>query len=155
MNGPEVLIPIIISVSFFAMVAYVVAVIVGSRNRSRVEKIRSELQSRMLEKFGSAAEFIEFAKTPEGRRLLEGSTLERPITIDQSLAWIRRGILLSAIGIGFGVLTAIGVMDSDGGSFVTVLALAIGLGALGAAFASRKLGRSWMSDERAAQTDAI
>jgi putative effector of murein hydrolase LrgA (UPF0299 family) len=102
----------------------------------------------MLDKFGSAAEFVEFAKTDEGRKLLENSALERPVSMDRTLAWVRRGILLTTVGLGFGVITLSRVIDSEGGVFVTVIFLSVGLGMLIAGVVSRKLGRAWQLDEQ-------
>jgi hypothetical protein len=147
MHGPEVLIPIVGSIGFFGMICYIFAVVGGGRNRLKMAEIRSHLQQRMLEKFGSAAEFVEFAKTDEGRKLLENSAIERPILMDRTLSWVRRGIVLTAFGLGFGVLTLARVVDSDGGVFVTVMSLAVGIGMLVGAVVSRKLGKAWNIEE--------
>lgn len=141
-----VLIPIIISVSLFAMISYIVAVIAGGRNRNRLAQIRSELQARMLEKFGTSTEFLEFAKTEEGRKLLESSTIERPLLINRTLSWVSRGIVVTMIGLGFTVLTIAGIADRDFGAVVSVLSLSVGTGFLLSAFVSRKLGRAWSAE---------
>lgn len=142
MNGPEVLIPLVGCVTFFGMICYVVGVIVSGRNRNRLAQIRAELQTRMLEKFGSAAEFVEFAKSEEGKKLLESAAMERPMIVDKNLTWLRRGILLTAAGVGVAILNLTNGIES-GTATVSITLLSVGIGSIVAALSSRRLARAW------------
>lgn len=144
MEGAEVLIPIIVSLSLFGMISFVVWV--GARTRSRIEEARAGLQARMLEKFGTAAEFVEFAKTPEGRRLIHGVSVDRPVLQMRIISAIRNGVILTLLGIAFIVLGVTGPMD-DGGQIAGTICLAIGIGFLISAALSRKLGKQWADED--------
>lgn len=142
--GAEVLIPIIGMLSLFGMISFVVWV--GARTRSRIEEGRAALQTRMLEKFGSASEFVEFAKTPEGRRLIHGVSVDRPVMQMRIISAVRNGVILTLLGIAFIILGLTGPMD-EGGQIAGVILLAIGIGFLISAVLSRKLSKQWADEE--------
>src|SRR5688500_14052193 len=84
-------------VTLFGMISFAVYTI--SRANARATQLRTEFSTRMLEKFGSASEFIDFAKSPEGRKILEGASMERPGDAAKLLTSVRRGILLAVLGL--------------------------------------------------------
>lgn len=144
MDGVEVLIPIVGTITLFGMICFVVWV--SARNHQRVTQMRTEFHQKMLEKFGSATEFIEFAKTPEGRRFLEGAAVGATPDPAKLLASVRRGILMTLLGIGF--FSMIGLFDADvePAGFFGVILVALGLGYLISAFVSRRLLHSWKNE---------
>ncbi|MGA7615347.1 MAG: hypothetical protein WBX15_09205 [Thermoanaerobaculia bacterium] len=133
----EAWIPIVLFITLFSMISFVVWV----GGRTRRERIRSmtELQNRMLDRFATAAEFVDFARTEEGRRFLESATKDRWSPASGILWSVRLGLVGALLGIGFLVLYFV---ETD---FVIpgVLVLAIGLGFLMSAAVSQKLVRKW------------
>ena len=55
----EVWIPIVGSISLFSMIAFIVWT--TSKTRARVTEMRTAFQTRMIDKFSTAAEFVDFA----------------------------------------------------------------------------------------------
>jgi hypothetical protein len=104
----------------------------------------------LTERFGSAAEFVAFASSPEAAPLFE--------TLDGSTALIRRllslvgaALLLIALGIGFWINAAsLGgetdinfIREAANERWWGTLCLASGVGLAAAAAASAWLGRRW------------
>jgi hypothetical protein len=142
--GNEVWIPIVGSVGTFAVIAFVVWTL--SRTKARLAQLRAEFHTKMLDKFGSATEFVEFAKTPEGQKLLEGASMERPADAARLLLSVRRGILLTSLGVAFLGMTLAGAVDSEPGYFIGWTMLALGVGYLVSAIVSRKLMHAWREE---------
>ena len=61
---------------------------------------RIESFNRMIEKFGSAKEFIEFAESPQGKKLLEEPVSPRANPLNKILRFLQAGVLFIVIGIG-------------------------------------------------------
>ena len=141
----EVWVPIIGSITLFGMIGFIF--FVSARTRQRIEKMRSELQGRILDKFTSGAEFAEFARTPEGRRLLHGTTAARAGSHERLLGWMRNGLVISFLGMGFLLLSLFGLIADRGSIIVGTLLLSLGLGFLASALISRKLTRAWSAQE--------
>jgi hypothetical protein len=121
-----VLIPIVISTGFFAMVAF----IVWSKASSRAQQARynAEVQSKLIERFGSGPELIDFLKSAEGQQFATGiSKLPKFAARDRVVAGFTRAIFLTFLGLAF-----LGLMFSEignpgfliTGSILTALGLA-------------------------------
>src|SRR4051812_7959406 len=99
----EGIVPLLGVVLSFAMVIAVVVII--TRGRERRLEIQAELQSKLIEKFGSATELADFLASPVGRQFVNGvQTANITVVRDRILAGYRRGILLSFVGLGFLIL---------------------------------------------------
>lgn len=136
---PVLMVPIFGIVFSFGFAAF--AVFVGARTKQKRWEALASVQNRMLDKFGSAQEFTEFLKTPEGRSYMlvaaDKGDSGQPTKI---LGLVKWGVVLSMLGIGFLVLAA--TVDSDvvtGG----VLILSLGVGFLASSLISIRLARSW------------
>lgn len=141
----EVWVPIVGSISLFGMIGFIV--FVTARTKQRIEQGRSELQARILDKFGSGPEFAAFAQTPEGRRLLHG-TSSRSASHDRLLGWLRTGLVTSFLGIGFLLTSVFRLLgDDQTGLVIGTLLLSLGVGFLASAFLSRRLTRTWATQE--------
>ncbi|MGZ8830969.1 MAG: hypothetical protein ACXW2Q_11405 [Thermoanaerobaculia bacterium] len=120
----------------FGMVVFVVLII--TRGRQRRLEMQTELQSKLIEKFGSATELAAFLQSPTGRQFVNGvQTGNRVMIQDRILAGYRRAIVLSFFGVAFIVLWMITGME--GLAWPGVLVLALGLGYLFATLATQKL----------------
>ena len=60
---------------------------------------RNESFNRLIEKFGTAKEFAEFAQTPEGKKLLEDPMSPPPNPLAKVLRFLQAGVLFIMIGI--------------------------------------------------------
>lgn len=130
-------------------VASIFALLVGfstwilSRRRQERSRAQFDLQRRMLEKFGSASEFVAFLESDSGRKFLEAISSETQTQASRVFGSIQKGAIFTLIGVvGFGVVAL------DPGELVPLavpsgIALAVGLGYLIAAFATYKLSKQW------------
>jgi hypothetical protein len=121
--------------SFTAAIAIMVII---TRARQRKLEIQAELQSKLIEKFGSTNELVTFLQSPAGRQFVSGVqsgnvTLMR----DRVLAGYRRAIILSFFGAAF--VTLWGITGIEGLAWPGILILALGLGYLVATIATQRL----------------
>ena len=130
-------------------VAGVFALLVGfstwilSRRGQERSRAQFDLQRRMLEKFGSASEFVVFLDSDSGRKFLETVSSETQTQASRIFGSIQKGAIFTLIGVvGFGVVAY------DPGDLVPLavpsgISLAVGLGYLLSAFATYKLSKQW------------
>jgi hypothetical protein len=97
-------IPIVGIISSSAMVVLIVYFVTRSRQR-RVEA-QVDMQNRMIDRFGSAPELIEFLHSPAGRQFVAG-VQEAPVhrNRDRIISGFTRAILLTMLGAAFLFIT--------------------------------------------------
>ena len=102
---------------------------------------RSELQMRLMDRFGSAPELLAYLDSPEGQRLRDAITGRRFQAFRQVLAAIQLALVLTALGGGL-FWAASRNADRD---LMTAAAVctAVGLGLLAAAVVSKQLLVRW------------
>ncbi len=118
---------------------------VHASNKSRQARTaaHADVQTRMLDKFGTAEDFVVFLKTPEGRRFLEAPERQADRGTDRILSTIRWGITLTVFGAGL----FIPMMLLDDGFLVpATMTLSLGLGLVISGLVSRKLAKTWEAD---------
>ena len=82
----------------------------------------------MLEKFGSASEFVAFLESDSGRKFLEPSPARPTIQAARIFGSIQKGAIFTLIGVvGFGVVAS-DLDDLNALAIPSGIALAIGLG---------------------------
>jgi hypothetical protein len=67
----------------------------------QLQQQRIESFNRMIEKFGTAKEFIEFTQTPQGKKLLDEPVGAKPNPLNKVLRFIQAGVLFIMIGFGY------------------------------------------------------
>lgn len=129
---------VFIPIGFFAMVAFVVWAAAQARNRRA--QMQAEVQTKLIEKFGTATEFVQFLQSPSGRQFLAGSSVAQ----NKVFGGIRAGIMLSLLGVGFLFLAIF--VDRD---FVIpgMILLFLGLGFFLSSAVAMKLSRKMDSPE--------
>ena len=126
-------IPIVAIAGSFVMVVAVIWLV--TRSKQRGAQYRAEVQMKMIDKFGSSAEFVKFLESPAGREFLQPQRSAR----DRVMAGIRTGIILLFLGLGFSIGF---VAEHDTGFFVPAFILgALGLGFLVSSAISWKLSK--------------
>jgi hypothetical protein len=129
----------------FSNITFIAMLVVWASLRRRRIDAQKEVQSKLIERFGSSAELVEFLKTPTGRDFVSGvqkGTFRE--ASERSLAGIRKAVVLSFLGLG--LLAVYGVSDAEWVSWFALIFLALGLGYLAAAFLSMRLTRSAVSE---------
>lgn len=141
----------------FAMIAFalawVIRTIIEQKRWNRLSRTQSEVHNKILDRFGTTAELLEYVKSPAGSKFLESAPiplhdtgtgpLNPPVT---RVMWsIQIGVIVSAAAIGM-LLVSLRYADETGKGLFTlgVIGLCIGLGFVGSAavsiFLSRRLG---------------
>lgn len=149
------LIPILTSLGFFIMVGWIVWV--DARRRQMQSKSIAELQSQLLERFGSAQEFVAFSQTEEGRRFLSTLASQRLNPLERILRSVRIGVILTIVGLG-GLLLAMVYRFDEEGFTIAGIVLALGIGFLVSAGVSYRLSKSWgllTADEASKQSNLV
>src|SRR5829696_1905920 len=69
--------PVLIVMTIFATMGWIVHVFVDGRRRRERLKVFTEFHSRLIDRMGSAKEFAEFLQTTGGQNFLDTLSLER------------------------------------------------------------------------------
>jgi hypothetical protein len=131
------LIPIFGILSSSAMVVLIVYFV--SRSKQRRAEVQAEVQSRLIDRFGSAPELINFLQSPAGRQFVSG-VQSAPATLarERILSGFNRAIVLSMLGLAFLALTL--WYDDDFAVPASIL-FSLGIGYLLATFVSWRLSK--------------
>jgi hypothetical protein len=141
----EFLIPILLGLGAFAMISWVVYVIVdGYRRRERL-RVFTDFHGKLMERMGSAREFGEFLQTDGGQRFLETLTVERDHPANRILRAAQTGLVLMCLGSGTFAANNFAQWETEGGFMVVgLLFMTAGFGFVLSAAASyimsKKLG---------------
>jgi hypothetical protein len=93
-------IPIIGTLATAATVVLVVFFVTRSRQRRLEAQV--QMQSRMIDKFGTAPELISFLQSGAGRQFVAGvQTAPAVLTRERILGGFSRSIVLTALGVAF------------------------------------------------------
>ncbi len=141
--SPQVAEPLGAAASFI-IIAWIVKISLAHRRWVRAAQIQSDLQSKLLDKFTSTNELLEYMRCDSGRQLLDPvvSASERSSPYSRILTSVQAGAVLAALGVGLylvrGEVSQPTELTIAGG-----LALALGVGFLVSAGISYMLSRSW------------
>ena len=128
--------------------AWVITSIVTSMRQRANTRNRIEVYNRLIDKFGSAPELIEFLQSDAGLKFIEEHAVEPAQPLVKILGSIRLGVSLALIGGG--MLIVGNIWDMTLGQDVWIVlalggtvALTAGAGFIIAAAISYKLCRAW------------
>lgn len=139
MDAVYVLIPITISIGFFAMVAFVVWA--KAHSRAQQARYNADVQTKLIDRFGSGPEMIEFLKSAEGQQFATGiSKLPKLAARDRVVSGFTRAIFLTFLGLAFLALEFT-EMDNPGFLIAGAILTALGLANLVSAIVSLKLSK--------------
>jgi hypothetical protein len=139
---------LVLGATVIICITWVVITIVKSLKQRANVQTKTELYSRMIDKFGAAPEFIAFLQSEEGRAFIEENVTQSASPISKILGSIQIGVISALLGIGLLILGSI-FGGSLGGDLYIVLTicgtvgLMIGVGLLISSVISYKLSKSW------------
>jgi hypothetical protein len=111
MDGAVILIPIIGTIMFFSTVIFVVWAGVHGKNRRAA--LQADVQTRLIDKFSSAPEFVDFLNSDTGKQFLTGiDKMPKLMARDRIVGGVSRGLILTLLGVAF---VAIWIADSNVG----------------------------------------
>jgi len=132
--------PVVISLGFFAMIVWIVWL--GTNAKNRRAQAQTEVQTKLIERFGTSKEFIEFLQSPAGQRFVSGVEVTTALYArDRIIRGFGTGIVISLLGLGF---LAIWLFDHNGGFiYPGFILLGLGLGFFASALVSLKLSQRY------------
>ena len=139
---------LVFGVAIIISVAWIVINVVTALKQRANTRTRAEIYNRLIDKFGTAPEFIAFLQSDAGLKFIEENTVQTSVPLTKILASIQRGIILGLPGTGLLVLGNI-FGGSLGGDLYIVLTVSgtvgmmIGIGFLISAGISYKLCKAW------------
>ena len=139
----EELAPVLGSVGFFAIIGWMIRMIMVQRRQRRLVEIQSELQHKLLDKFSSPQELLEYLSSDAGVRFLQSATIERSNPHARILGSIQAGIILTFAGIAFLFLEDRIADAAEGLVFIGALGFATGIGFLLSGAVAYALSRAW------------
>jgi hypothetical protein len=123
MDSTVFLIPITISITFFGMVAFIVWT--SANAKSRRAALQADVQTRLIDKFSNAPEFVDFLNSDTGKQFLTGvDKMPQLMARDRIVGGVSRGVVMTLLGAAF---IAIWIADSNIG-FMYPGFILIGLG---------------------------
>jgi len=132
------LIPIFGILSSTVMVIAVVWLVTSARSRRMQAQV--EMQSRLIDRFGSAPELIEFLHSPAGQQFVTGvQSAPAMLTRERIMNGFSRSIVLTALGTGFLFLT---FMYDDSFAVPAAILFFLGVGYLIATLVAWKLAKA-------------
>lgn len=124
----------------FGTIAWVIVVLAFFWARSRRLQQQAEVQSKLIDRFGSTPELISFLNSNAGRDFVNGvQTGTMYAARERVLSGVRKAIILSFLGLAFIALWLIN--DINGLAWPGVLLLALGLGYFVATYVSLSLSK--------------
>jgi hypothetical protein len=138
----EQIVMIIVVPLFFGLLAFFVYTVGNSLQRTRIARTQADIQTTLLNKFGSSQELLQYLQTDAGQRFFQpGEAPPEPRSpYSRILRSITAGTIMTFLGIGFVLMSRL----IDEGMLVPgVFFLAIGLGFLVSSAIAFHLSKSW------------
>jgi hypothetical protein len=129
--------------------AWLVRTWIEQRRWNKLSKTQAEVHNKILDRFGTSAELMEYIKTPAGTRFLESAPIplraERPAQSAphaRVVLSIQLGVIVASAALGMLLVSLRYSDDSGEGLFALgAIALCIGLGFIASAFVTLALSR--------------
>jgi hypothetical protein len=125
MRGEVVVFPIL-----FGTFGFIAWIILSSIRRYKTAKLQAEVQTKLLEKFGSGQELLAYVQSDAGKQFLDSLTMEQRTPYGRILGATQAGVILVLVGLGLLFLRA-RVPGAEEGFLVSgtlVLSLGVGFG---------------------------
>jgi hypothetical protein len=141
MEGKDIAI-LFVLLGAFATAAWMFYLVAETNKRQRRLKAQAELHGRLLDKFSSAHEVVEFLQTPGGTQFVDSFSSDREEPASGILRSTHRGIILVIVSAGCLFLNWYYRNSGDNPLLVIgVILLCLGVGFLASAAVSQRLSR--------------
>ena len=111
--------------------------------RRRMSTMMFELQNKVIDKFGTAPEALQYLESEAGRRLLETASTGPTHPRMRVLASIQIGVILVAVAVGFILVRGVMPEAAQGFTIVGVLGACVGAGFLLSGVVAYWLSKRW------------
>jgi len=137
------LIPVVAIIANVTMVILIVYFV--TRTRQRRAELQMEMQSRLIDRFSTASEFVQFLHSEAGQKFVTGvQSASTQHTRERLMSGFNRAIILLSLAIAF-LIIGFYTRESDA-HVVAVILGALGVGFLIATYVSYKLSGKLMSE---------
>src|SRR6185295_5922228 len=127
MDGAVFLIPIICSLGFFTMVVLIVWA--GATAKNRRAALQADVQTRLIDKFSNAPEFVDFLNSDTGKQFLTGvDKMPQLMARDRIVGGISRGVIMTLLGVAFLGIWLADSRVNDGFIYPGFILVGLGLG---------------------------
>ncbi len=103
MPGEE-MIPIVIVPVIFGVIGWIAWSAFNAIRRFKIAKLQAEVQTRLLDRFGSSQDLLAYAQTEAGRHFLDSLSVERSSAYGRIIGAIQTGIILLFFGLALFLL---------------------------------------------------
>lgn len=132
-------------------VTIVMVVFYVTRGRQRRVEAQVQMQSKLIDRFGSAPELVSFLHSPAGRQFITGvQSAPEVLTRERIMSGFTRGVVLSTLGLAF---LGLAVFSDDSWSVPAAIVLALGVGYFIATYISYRLSEKVHAGELGPQTN--
>lgn len=143
----------LVLLALFATIGWVIYLAADTAKRQRRIKAQSELHGRLLDKFSSAREVVEFLQTPSGAQFVDRISSDREEPASGILRSTHRGIILVIVGAGCLGLNWYYASRENPLLVIGVILACLGIGFLISAAVSHRLSRSLDLARRTGNTE--
>ena len=143
-------VPVLSIIGGFAFA--MVVVVASARTRQHRAELQAQVQAKLIDRFQSAPELIDFLKSSTGQEFVSGVRVKQTAYVTRRLVGsIRAAIFLVVLGIGF---LALWPLTSESGFiYPGVLLMALGGAFYFSAIVSVKMARDWGLEQQPTQTE--
>lgn len=145
--------------------AWLVRTIIEQKRWNRLARTQSEVHNKILDRFGTSEELLDYVRSPAGSRFLEsapiplhadGAAQNRPVS---RVLWsIQIGVVVAATSLGMILVSGrLDVADARALFALGVIGLSVGVGFVASAFVSLVLARRlglWATPPRPSATES-
>lgn len=123
----------------FAFVALMIWIVLNYRLKR--ERHRAEERDRLLNRFATGPEMVDFLSAPAGQKLLDGFAIQKGVAVRSLAKTITAGMVLLCLGLAFLMIAGLDVIDEAPFEIPGVLTGMAGVGILVSAWISARLFR--------------
>lgn len=130
---------------FLMAIGWVVWVVSGTFRRARAARLQADVQGKLLDKFGSSRELLDYLHTTQGQRFLDFVVTERANPYSRILASAQAGLIMTLLGAALLMLRRMATVQEAADALLVfgTLVLTLGIGFLASGALSFILSRSW------------
>jgi hypothetical protein len=139
----DVLAPMIGSVAIMLVFAWMLKLGLDHRRRTKLMTYQHDLQSKLLDKFSSTGELMEYLQGDAGQKFLISATAEKADPRTRILGSIQTGLVLLAGGVAFMFLRGQIAGAEEGFVLLGTIGIALGVGFVISAAVAYALSRTW------------
>jgi hypothetical protein len=124
MDGPILILP-----ALFGSVIWLVYIVVDGIRRRQQLRVMNEFHQKLLDRIGSASEFVDFFNSEAGSRFIDSLSTDRSAPKARILSSVQRGLTSLSLGIAIFILVSSRSYSREAADILTFVAtLGVGVG---------------------------